>query len=110
MNQNSQIEDILRELLQEKPELRGRETQLRELLASLMAARDETNPSPAFAKTLRGRLEASAKNFERNYETKQSLIFFSMKNLSYILGAIVLIAIGVVGATVSSNQQPSLGL
>src|SRR3989344_6067963 len=110
MDQNSQIEQILRELMEQKPELRGREKQLRELLASLMAASDETNPSPAFTKTLRGELGQKAKNFERNYETKPSLIFFSMKNLSYILGAFVLIAIGVVGATVYSNQQPSLVL
>src|SRR3989344_3226273 len=103
MDRNSQIEDILRELLQQKP-------QLRELLASLMAARDETVPSPAFAKTLRGELEQKAKNFERDYETKPSLIFFSMKNFSYVLGAIVLVAIGAVGATIFSKQQLSLVL
>ena len=110
MDRNSQIEDILRELLQQKPELRGREMQLRELLASLMAARDETTPDPSFAKNLRADLAAQAKNFERNYETKPSLIFFSMKNFSYVLGAIVLVAIGAVGATIFSKQQLSLVL
>src|SRR3989338_8686782 len=110
MDQNSQIEQILRELMEQKPELRGREKQLRELLASLMAARDETNPSPAFTKTLRGELGQKAKNFEIEYETKPSLTFFSMKNFSYVLGALVLVAAGAVGATIYSNQQTSLVL
>ena len=101
MTTPDRIQELIGEILQLEPELRGKEAQLERLLSELLQLDDRVQIDEKFLKRLKSRMLEAAP-IKQNYSIKE---IFTMKKFSFVIASLVLIAVGATGTRVYYSTQ-----